>query len=291
MTLLDGKKLSQSVKDEVKSEVAKLAQKGVVPTLAVILVGEDAPSHTYVNAKAKACEFCGIKSLVYKLDASTTQSELLALINTLNFDDSVDGILVQLPLPAHINKATIIEAISTHKDVDGFHPFNVGLLNTGFESALLPCTPLGVVKLLKAYDINVEGLDAVVIGASNIVGRPMATMLLNLGASVSVCHIKTRDLSLYTKRADLIVVAAGCVNLLKADMIKEGVIVVDVGINRLPNGKLVGDVDFDNVSKKANFISPVPGGVGAMTIAMLMENTLKATLAHRNLLEDLQSKK
>lgn len=291
MTLLDGKKLSQSVKDEVKSEVAKLAQKGVVPTLAVILVGEDAPSHTYVNAKAKACEFCGIKSLVYKLDASTTQSELLALINTLNFDDSVDGILVQLPLPAHINKATIIEAISTHKDVDGFHPFNVGLLNTGFESALLPCTPLGVVKLLKAYDINVEGLDAVVIGASNIVGRPMATMLLNLGASVSVCHIKTRDLSLYTKRADLIVVAAGCVNLLKADMIKEGVIVVDVGINRLPNGKLVGDVDFDNVSKKARFISPVPGGVGAMTIAMLMENTLKATLAHRNLLEDLQSKK
>lgn len=291
MTLLDGKKLSQSVKDAVKSEVAKLAQKGVVPTLAVILVGEDAPSHTYVNAKAKACEFCGIKSLVYKLDASTTQSELLALINTLNFDDSVDGILVQLPLPAHINKATIIEAISTHKDVDGFHPFNVGLLNTGFESALLPCTPLGVVKLLKAYDINVEGLDAVVIGASNIVGRPMATMLLNLGASVSVCHIKTRDLSLYTKRADLIVVAAGCVNLLKADMIKEGVIVVDVGINRLPNGKLVGDVDFDNVSKKARFISPVPGGVGAMTIAMLMENTLKATLAHRNLLEDLQSKK
>lgn len=286
MTLLDGKKLSQSVKDAVKSEVAKLAQKGVVPTLAVILVGEDAPSHTYVNAKAKACEFCGIKSLVYKLDASTTQSELLALINTLNFDDSVDGILVQLPLPAHINKATIIEAISTHKDVDGFHPFNVGLLNTGFESALLPCTPLGVVKLLKAYDINVEGLDAVVIGASNIVGRPMATMLLNLGASVSVCHIKTRDLSLYTKRADLIVVAAGCVNLLKADMIKEGVIVVDVGINRLPNGKLVGDVDFDNVSKKANFISPVPGGVGAMTIAMLMENTLKATLAHRNLLKN-----
>ena len=189
MTLLDGKKLSQSVKDAVKSEVAKLAQKGVVPTLAVILVGEDAPSHTYVNAKAKACEFCGIKSLVYKLDASTTQSELLALINTLNFDDSVDGILVQLPLPAHINKATIIEAISTHKDVDGFHPFNVGLLNTGFESALLPCTPLGVVKLLKSYDINVEGLDAVVIGASNIVGRPMATMLLNLGASVSVCHI------------------------------------------------------------------------------------------------------
>mgnify|MGYP002518602384 CR=1 FL=1 len=288
MTLLDGKKLSQSVKDEVKSEVAKLVQKGIVPTLAVILVGDDVPSHTYVNAKAKACEYCGIKSLVYKLGADTTQSELLALINTLNFDDSVDGILVQLPLPAHINKATIIEAISTHKDVDGFHPFNVGLLNTGFESGLLPCTPLGVIKLLKAYDINVEGLDAVVIGASNIVGRPMATMLLNLGASVSVCHIKTRDLSLYTKRADLIVVAAGCVNLLKADMVKEGVIVVDVGINRLANGKLVGDVDFDSVSKKASFISPVPGGVGAMTIAMLMANTLKATLAHKKSREKSQ---
>lgn len=276
MTLLDGKNLSGRVKDEVKSEVAKLAQNGVVPTLAVILVGDDAASHTYVNAKAKACEYCGIKSLVYKLDKSTTQSELLALINTLNYDDSVDGILVQLPLPAHINKATIIESISTRKDVDGFHPFNVGLLNTGFESALLPCTPLGVIRLLKAYDINVEGLDAVVIGASNIVGRPMATMLLNLGASVSVCHIKTRDLNLYTRRADLIVVAAGCVNLLKADMVKEGVIVVDVGINRLENGKLVGDVDFEGVSKKASFISPVPGGVGAMTIAMLMENTLRA---------------
>lgn len=276
MTLLDGKNLSGRVKDEVKSEVAKLAKNGVVPTLAVILVGDDAASHTYVNAKAKACEYCGIKSLVYKLDTSTTQSELLALINTLNYDDSVDGILVQLPLPAHINKATIIESISTRKDVDGFHPFNVGILNTGFESALLPCTPLGVIRLLKAYDINVEGLDAVVIGASNIVGRPMATMLLNLGASVSVCHIKTRDLSLYTKRADLIVVAAGCVNLLKADMVKEGVIVVDVGINRLENGKLVGDVDFEGVSKKASFISPVPGGVGAMTIAMLMENTLRA---------------
>ena len=288
MTLLDGKKLSQSVKDEVKSEVAKLVQKGIVPTLAVILVGDDAPSHTYVNAKAKACEYCGIKSLVYKLSADTTQSELLALINTLNFDDSVDGILVQLPLPAHINKATIIEAISTHKDVDGFHPFNVGLLNTGFESGLLPCTPLGVIKLLKAYDINVEGLDAVVIGASNIVGRPMATMLLNLGASVSVCHIKTRDFSLYTKRAALIAVAADCVNLLKADMVKEGVIVVDVGINRLANGKLVGDVDFDNVSKKASFISPVPGGVGAMTIAMLMTNTLKATLAHKKSREKSQ---
>lgn len=282
MTLLDGKNLSQNIKEELKNEVAQLKNKGIEPSLAVILVGDDAPSHTYVNNKAKACEYCGIKSLLYKLEANTTQNELLALINTLNFDDSVHGILVQLPLPEHINKAVILESISPRKDVDGFHPFNVGLLATGYESTLLPCTPLGVIKLLKAYDIELEGLNAVVIGASNIVGRPMATMLLNLGATVTVCHIKTRDLNLYTKEADLIVVAAGCVNLLKADMVKEGVIVVDVGINRLENGKLTGDVDFEKVSKKASFISPVPGGVGAMTIAMLMSNTVKATLAHHN---------
>lgn len=276
MTLLDGKKLSQHTRDEIKARAQKLRASGVEPALAVILVGDDAASHTYVNNKAKACEQCEIKSFVYKLAENTTQSELLALINTLNFDDSVDGILVQLPLPKHIDKAVILEAISVHKDVDGFHPFNVGLLNTGFEGALLPCTPFGVMKLLKAYDINVEGLNAVIIGASNIVGRPMATMLLNLGATVSVCHIKTRDLSLYTRQADLIVVAAGCAGLLRADMVKDGVIVVDVGINRLANGKLVGDVDFESVSKKASFISPVPGGVGPMTIAMLLENTLKA---------------
>lgn len=276
MKILDGKALSAQIKIELAQKVADLKASGVEPALAVILVGDDAASHTYVNNKAKACEQCEIKSFVYKLAENTTQSELLALINTLNFDDSVDGILVQLPLPKHIDKAVILEAISVHKDVDGFHPFNVGLLNTGFEGALLPCTPLGVVKLLKAYDINVEGLNAVIIGASNIVGRPMATMLLNLGATVSVCHIKTRDLSLYTRQADLIVVAAGCAGLLRADMVKDGVIVVDVGINRLANGKLVGDVDFESVSKKASYISPVPGGVGPMTIAMLLENTLKA---------------
>ncbi len=276
MKILDGKALSAQIKIELAQKVADLKASGVEPALAVILVGDDAASHTYVNNKAKACEQCEIKSFVYKLAENTTQSELLALINTLNFDDSVDGILVQLPLPKHIDKAVILEAISVYKDVDGFHPFNVGLLNTGFEGALLPCTPLGVVKLLKAYDINVEGLNAVIIGASNIVGRPMATMLLNLGATVSICHIKTKDLSLYTRQADLIVVAAGCVGLLRADMVKDGVIVVDVGINRLENGKLVGDVDFESVSKKASFISPVPGGVGPMTIAMLLENTLKA---------------
>ncbi|EAH6236872.1 bifunctional methylenetetrahydrofolate dehydrogenase/methenyltetrahydrofolate cyclohydrolase FolD [Campylobacter upsaliensis] len=275
MILLDGKALSLKIKEELKNMSLTLKTKGVEPCLAVILVGDDAASMTYVNAKAKACEVCEIKSLVYKLDFNTTQNELLALINTLNYDDSVHGILVQLPLPPHINKNLILESILSSKDVDGFHPINVGYLNLGIESGFLPCTPLGVMKLLKAYEIDLEGLDTVVIGASNIVGRPMATMLLNAGASVSICHIKTKDLSFYTKKADLIIVAAGCANLLKEDMVKEGVIVVDVGINRIDN-RLVGDVDFDKVSKKASFISPVPGGVGPMTIAMLLENTIKS---------------
>lgn len=275
MILLDGRALSVKIKSDLKQISKELELKGVKPCLAVILVGNDAASETYVKAKAKACEECGIKSLVYKLDASTTTTELLALINTLNYDDTVDGILVQLPLPSHINKNLILESIISSKDVDGFHPTNVGYLNLGVESGFLPCTPLGVMKLLRAYDIKLEGLDSVIIGASNIVGRPMATMLLNAGASVSVCHIKTKDLSLYTKRADLIVVAAGCVNLLTSDMVKEGVIVVDVGINRV-EGKIIGDVDFEGLCEKVSHISPVPGGVGPMTITMLLENTLKS---------------
>ncbi|ARJ56596.1 bifunctional methylenetetrahydrofolate dehydrogenase/methenyltetrahydrofolate cyclohydrolase FolD [Campylobacter cuniculorum] len=275
MILLDGKALSQKIKEEIKHKSKELKTKGIEPCLAVILVGTDPASETYVNNKAKACELCGIKSLVYKLDESTTQNELLALINTLNYDDSVDGILVQLPLPKHINKNLILESIASSKDVDGFHPINVGYLNLGLESGFLPCTPLGVMKLLKSYDIKIEGLDCVVIGASNIVGRPMATLLLNADASVSVCHIKTRDLNFYTQKADLIISATGCAHLLKADMVKEGVIVVDVGITRIGNS-LVGDVDFKEVSKKASYITPVPGGVGPMTIAMLLENTIKS---------------
>lgn len=275
MILLDGRALSVKIKNDLKQISKELEFKGIKPCLAVILVGNDAASETYVKAKAKACEECGIKSLVYKLDSATTTTELLALINTLNYDDTVDGILVQLPLPSHINKNLILESIISSKDVDGFHPTNVGYLNLGVESGFLPCTPLGVMKLLRAYDIKLEGLDSVVIGASNIVGRPMATMLLNAGASVSVCHIKTKDLSLYTKRADLIIVAAGCVNLLTADMVKEGAIVVDVGINRV-EGKIRGDVDFEGLYEKVSYISPVPGGVGPMTITMLLENTLKS---------------
>ncbi|HBK1734252.1 TPA: bifunctional methylenetetrahydrofolate dehydrogenase/methenyltetrahydrofolate cyclohydrolase FolD [Campylobacter coli] len=276
MTLLDGKTLSAKIKQELKEKNKMLKENGVETCLAVILIGNDPASQTYVNSKAKACEECDIKSLVYRLDENTTQNELLALINTLNHDDSVHGILVQLPLPKHISKDLILESIISSKDVDGFHPINVGYLNLGLESGFLPCTPLGVMKLLKAYDINLEGLDSVVIGASNIVGRPMATMLLNADCTVSICHIKTKDLSAYTQKADLIIVAAGCVNLLRADMVKEGAIIIDVGINRLENGKIVGDVDFEEVSKKASFITPVPGGVGPMTIAMLLENTVKS---------------
>ncbi|ECK8363851.1 bifunctional methylenetetrahydrofolate dehydrogenase/methenyltetrahydrofolate cyclohydrolase FolD [Campylobacter jejuni] len=276
MTLLDGKALSAKIKEELKEKNQFLKSKGIESCLAVILVGDDPASQTYVKSKAKACEECGIKSLVYHLNENTTQNELLALINTLNHDDSVHGILVQLPLPDHICKDLILESIISSKDVDGFHPINVGYLNLGLESGFLPCTPLGVMKLLKAYKIDLEGKDAVIIGASNIVGRPMATMLLNAGATVSVCHIKTKDLSLYTRQADLIIVAAGYVNLLRSDMVKEGVIVVDVGINRLESGKIVGDVDFEEVSKKSSYITPVPGGVGPMTIAMLLENTVKS---------------
>ncbi|EAC1920331.1 bifunctional methylenetetrahydrofolate dehydrogenase/methenyltetrahydrofolate cyclohydrolase FolD [Campylobacter jejuni] len=276
MTLLDGKALSAKIKEELKEKNQFLKSKGIESCLAVILVGNNPASQTYVKSKAKACEECGIKSLVYHLNENITQNELLALINTLNHDDGVHGILVQLPLPDHICKDLILESIISSKDVDGFHPINVGYLNLGLESGFLPCTPLGVMKLLKAYEIDLEGKDAVIIGASNIVGRPMATMLLNAGATVSVCHIKTKDLSLYTRQADLIIVAAGCVNLLRSDMVKEGVIVVDVGINRLESGKIVGDVDFEEVSKKSSYITPVPGGVGPMTIAMLLENTVKS---------------
>ncbi|HED7233546.1 TPA: bifunctional methylenetetrahydrofolate dehydrogenase/methenyltetrahydrofolate cyclohydrolase FolD [Campylobacter jejuni] len=276
MTLLDGKALSAKIKEELKEKNQFLKSKGIESCLAVILVGDNPASQTYVKSKAKACEECGIKSLVYHLNENITQNELLALINTLNHDGSVHGILVQLPLPDHICKDLILESIISSKDVDGFHPINVGYLNLGLESGFLPCTPLGVMKLLKAYEIDLEGKDAVIIGASNIVGRPMATMLLNAGATVSVCHIKTKDLSLYTRQADLIIVAAGCVNLLRSDMVKEGVIVVDVGINRLESGKIIGDVDFEEVSKKSSYITPVPGGVGPMTIAMLLENTVKS---------------
>ncbi len=273
MQLLDGKALSEKIKNSLKNESELLAKQGVTPCLAVILVGEDPASQTYVNSKEKSSHAAGIASIVKRLPASTSEQELLALIDTLNKDSSVDGILVQLPVPKHIDSTKIIEAIDPRKDVDGFHPFNVGRLVAGLEG-FVPCTPFGVMKLLEEYNINVRGMDACVIGASNIVGKPMMNLLLNASATVEICRSSTRNLKEHTLKADLIVVGVGKPNLLTADMVKEGAIVIDVGINRTNEGKIVGDVDFINVAPKCSYITPVPGGVGPMTIAMLLANTV-----------------
>ncbi len=275
MQLLDGKALSEKIKNELKSESDILCSKGVTPCLAVILVGEDPASQTYVNSKEKSCHTAGIASIVKRLPASTSEAELLSLINTLNLDSTVDGILVQLPVPKHIDSTRIIEAIDPRKDVDGFHPFNVGRLMAGLDG-FVPCTPYGVMKLLEEYNINVRGMNACVIGASNIVGKPMMSLLLNASATVEICRSSTRNLKEHTLKADLIVVGVGKPNLLTEDMVCEGAIVIDVGINRNAEGKIVGDVDFANVAKKCSYITPVPGGVGPMTIAMLLANTLKS---------------
>ena len=275
MQLLDGKALSTKIKNELKNESELLIQQGVTPCLAVVLVGADPASQTYVNSKEKASHDANISSIVKRLPESTTQAELLALIQTLNEDRSVDGILVQLPLPKHIDSTKVIEAISPYKDVDGFHPFNVGRLMAGLDG-FVPCTPYGVMKLLEEYRIDVKGMDACVIGASNIVGKPMMNLLLNASATVEICRSSTRNLKAHTLRADLIVVGVGKPNLLQADMVKEGAIVIDVGINRTAEGKIVGDVDFAAVAPKCSFITPVPGGVGPMTIAMLLSNTIKS---------------
>lgn len=275
MQLIDGKTISAKVKEEVKNEAAQLTEKGVVPCLAVILVGDDKASQTYVNSKEKACKACGIRSLKYTLEANTGESALIDLIQSLNENDEVDGILVQLPLPKHIDENKILEKISCEKDVDGFHAVNVGRLVSGLDG-FVPCTPCGIMRLFKEYGIEVSGKNAVVIGRSNIVGKPIANLLLNANATVTVTHSKTQNLAKITKDADIIVVAIGKPNFLKADMVKNGAVVIDVGINRLENNKLVGDVDFENVANKCSFITPVPGGVGPMTIAMLLKNTIKS---------------
>lgn len=275
MQLIDGKAISAKVKEEVKNEAVQLTEKGVVPCLAVILVGDDKASQTYVNSKEKACKACGIRSLKYTLEANTSESALIDLIQSLNENDEVDGILVQLPLPKHIDENKILEKISCEKDVDGFHAVNVGRLVSGLDG-FVPCTPCGIMRLFKEYGIEVSGKNAVVIGRSNIVGKPMANLLLNANATVTVTHSKTQNLAKITKDADIIVVAIGKPNFLKADMVKNGTVVIDVGINRLENNKLVGDVDFENVANKCSFITPVPGGVGPMTIAMLLKNTIKS---------------
>ncbi len=275
MQILDGKALSDQIKIRLKQESEILVGQGITPGLAVILVGDDAASQTYVKMKEKACDMTGIYSIIHKMPSSISQEKILETIAMINTNPNIDGVLVQLPLPKHIDTTKIIEAIEPRKDVDGFHPFNVGRLVAGLES-FVPCTPLGVMRLLAHYAIDPKGLNACVVGASNIVGKPMMNLLLNAGATVDICHIFTKDLKEHTKKADLLIVGVGKQNLISEDMVKEGAIVVDIGINKTAEGRIVGDVDFENVAPKCSYITPVPGGVGPMTIAMLLENTVKA---------------
>ena len=281
MQILDGKQVSLDVKNELIEMTAKLrAEKGYVPCLAVIIVGEDPASKVYVANKEKACEYIGYKSLKYALEEDTTQPELLSLIEKLNNDDEVDGILCQLPLPKHIDEEAVINAIKPEKDVDAFHPVNVGKIMVG-NYTTLPCTPAGVMELLKRTGTDLTGKSCVVIGRSNIVGKPMSMLLLHANATVTICHSKTRNLKEICSNADIIVAAVGRAKFVTADMVKEGAIVIDVGINRNEDGKLCGDVDFENVKGKCSFITPVPGGCGPMTIAMLMKNTYSAAVERR----------
>ncbi len=275
MKLIDGKELSKKIRANVKKEIGVLESVGVTPGLAVLLVGDDPASKTYVSMKEKACEEAGIYSIVHKMPTSISQEKILEILDMINKNDYIDGILVQLPLPAHIDTDTILESIDPEKDVDGFHPFNMGRLVLGLD-CFAPCTPLGVMRMLQEYEIDPKGKDVCIVGASNIVGKPMFNLLLNAGATVDICHIFTKDLKSHTKRADIVIVGVGKANLITEEMIKDDAIVIDIGINRLENGKLVGDVDFYSVAPKCSYITPVPGGVGPMTIAMLLENTLKA---------------
>jgi len=276
MQLIDGKSLANKIHTQVANEVEKLKQEqNIVPGLAVILVGDDPASHAYVKMKAKACEKVGFYSITHNMPDTISQDEIIATIEMMNKNPRIDGILVQLPLPKHIDTNKILEVIDPKKDVDGFHPYNVGRLATNLDG-FVPCTPLGVMKMFEEYDIDLEGKDVCVVGASNIVGKPMAALLLNANATVTITHIYTKDLKAHTSKADIVIVGVGVPALIKEDMVKDGAIVIDIGINRLDDGSLVGDVDFANVSEKCSHITPVPGGVGPMTIAMLLANTLKS---------------
>ena len=270
--LIDGKKISAQVKDECKERVTK---ENLDVTLAVIQVGNDPASTVYVGNKKKACEYVGIHSLSYELSEETTEEELLALVEKLNADDTVNGILVQLPLPSHINEDKVIQTISPKKDVDGFHPQSVGALSIG-QPGFVSCTPAGIIQLLKRSGVVIDGKECVIVGRSNIVGKPMAMLMLRENATVTVCHSHTKDLKEVTKRADILIVAIGKPKMITADYVKEGAVVIDVGIHRPEGGKLCGDVDFDSVEKTASAITPVPGGVGPMTTAMLMNNCVEA---------------
>ncbi|HXH71479.1 MAG TPA: bifunctional methylenetetrahydrofolate dehydrogenase/methenyltetrahydrofolate cyclohydrolase FolD [Mariprofundaceae bacterium] len=278
--ILDGKALAERMRAQMQAEVAELARKhGRAPGLAVILVGNDPASEIYVRNKKRGCENVGIASFSHELPAETTQQHLLGLIGELNADPKVDGILVQLPVPAHINPESIIEAIVPNKDVDGFHPYNIGRL-AARKPALRSCTPYGCMKLIEETGEDLYGKECVVVGASNIVGRPMAMELLLAGATVTVTHRFTKDLKSHVERADIVVAAAGKAGLVKGEWIKPGAIVVDVGMNRLPDGRLAGDVEYDTAAQRAGWITPVPGGVGPMTITMLLANTIQAFRAH-----------
>lgn len=281
--IISGKIVSAKVKEDVRKEAEILAEKGIKIGLAVVIVGNNPASRVYVNSKKKACEEVGFSSYEYALPEETTQQELLDLVDVLNNDEKVNGILVQLPLPSHIDENAIINAISPDKDVDAFHPFNVGKIMIG-DFAFLPCTPAGVMELIDSTGVDVCGKSCVVIGRSNIVGKPMAMLLLHRSGTVTICHSKTKNLAEICRNADILVAAVGKANFVTGDMIKEGAVVIDVGMNRLENGKLCGDVNFVEAEKKAAFITPVPGGVGPMTIAMLMKNTLTAAKAKNGLL-------
>ena len=274
--IISGKEVSQHIRGEVAKGTAELKEKtGITPGLAAVLVGEDPASEIYVRNKRKACTEAGMYSEEHKLPTETTEEELLALVDKLNNDPNIHGILVQLPLPDHIDDTKVLRSVSPDKDVDGFHPYNVGLLVEG-NPRFISCTPHGIIKMLEYYDIDIKGKEAVVVGRSNIVGKPVAMLLLHRHATVTVCHSRTQDLPGVTRRADILVAAIGRANFITADMVKDGAVVIDVGINRNEEGKLTGDVDFEPVSEKASYITPVPGGVGPMTISMLLWNTLES---------------
>jgi len=283
--IIDGKQIAEELRAELKEEIAKLKQEGIVPGLGVVLVGEDPASQSYVTAKEHACEKLGIYSDDNRMPADTTQQELIALVNRMNADPKINGILVQLPLPKHLNESQVLLTISPDKDVDGFHPMNIGKMVAG-QKGFLPCTPHGIIQLLLRSGVKLEGAEVVVVGRSNIVGKPIANMLIQKNdtgnATVTVCHTRTRNLAEHTRRADIIIAAAGRPNTITADMVKEGVVVIDVGVNRVEDAtrkkgyRLVGDVDFEAVREKASLITPVPGGVGPMTITMLLYNTVES---------------
>lgn len=280
-TIIDGKELSKKLKEQMKDRVAQMRQQGIVPKLVVVLVGNNSASEVYVRNKHKACGEVGIESEVIKMPEETTQQELLDVVKGLNEDRTVDGILVQLPLPGQINEKVVLRSILPEKDVDGFHPVNVGLLSIG-DDCYAPATPSGIIAMFKEYGIEIAGKHCVIIGRSNIVGKPMAALLLRHNATVTVCHSKTQNLGELTRQADIVIVATGHRHTLTADMVEEGAVVIDVGMNRNELGKLCGDVDFDEVKEKASFITPVPGGVGPMTITELLENTILAAQRHHS---------